>query len=369
MGRVPLARRNLLADPRRAALAVGAVAVALLLVLVLDAIFAGAMRQVTAYVRGSEADVIVSQRGVRTMHMSSSALAPDTADEARAAPGVGWVEPIGFATGVLATERGRQLSYVIGYAAGRPGGPRRLVDGRAPAAGEAVLDRLAADDLGVGVGGSVEILGTRFTVSGLSSGGTSIVNTTAFISAADFARLRGPSPSYLLVGAAAGVSAAEVRDRLARALPAATVQTRAEFVRQESAIVADMSADLMRIMALVSYAIALAVVGLMLFSLTLSRLREYAVARAIGARPGRLAAVVLAQAGWSVAAAVALAAVLAVAVARGVAVAAPSLSMAVTAGSVARAAGGAAVVAALGAAAPLRHVLAVDPASAFRRRS
>jgi putative ABC transport system permease protein len=75
-GRVPLARRNLFQERRRALLAVAGVAMALLLVLVLQGIFDGAMRQVTAYIRTSEADLFVSQQGVRTMHMSASALPP-----------------------------------------------------------------------------------------------------------------------------------------------------------------------------------------------------------------------------------------------------------------------------------------------------
>jgi hypothetical protein len=65
--RMPLARRIVFADPRRAALATGGWRWRYSWVLVLDGIFAGAMRQVTNYLRESPADVIVSQRGVRTM--------------------------------------------------------------------------------------------------------------------------------------------------------------------------------------------------------------------------------------------------------------------------------------------------------------
>jgi YHS domain-containing protein len=80
---VPLARRNLFEDRRRAVLAVAGLAASLVLVLVLDGIFAGAMRQVTAYLRNLPADVIVSQKGVRTMHMSASALPEGLTQEIR----------------------------------------------------------------------------------------------------------------------------------------------------------------------------------------------------------------------------------------------------------------------------------------------
>ena len=56
----------------------------------------------------------------------------------------------------------------------------------------------------------------------------------------------------------------------------------------------------MKIMTVIGFLIALAVVGLTLFTTTLAKLREYGVVKALGAGPGRLATV-LAQAVWSVA--------------------------------------------------------------------
>ena len=57
-------------------LAINGVGASPVLVLVLDGIFAGAMRQVSAYIRSSPADVFVAQEDVRTMHMTQSALRP-----------------------------------------------------------------------------------------------------------------------------------------------------------------------------------------------------------------------------------------------------------------------------------------------------
>jgi len=84
MTRVAIARKSLFSDRRRAALGVGGVVLALLIVLAIDGIFAGAMRQVTRYIDTAEADVFVSQQGVRNMHMSSSSM-PLTAADAVAA--------------------------------------------------------------------------------------------------------------------------------------------------------------------------------------------------------------------------------------------------------------------------------------------
>ena len=369
-GRVPLARRILFADRRRATLAAFGIATALVLVLALDGIFAGAMSQVTAYLRASPADVIVSQQGVRTMHMSSSSLPADTVTAARAVPGVAWADGIGFTSTFVASGAARQLTYVIGYdtTSGR-GGPEHLVAGRAPQSGQAVLDRVAAARLGVGVGGRITALGASWTVSGESSGGTSIANTTTFVPAGDFARLRGPAVSYVLVGAQPGVAVSALAARVSAALPRVTVQTRTGFVAQEAGLVRDMSADILRIMTIVGLLIALAVVGLSLFALTLAKLRDYAVLKALGSTNSRLAATVAAQAAWSIGTALCLAVGLTWVLGVGVARISPTIRIVIEPASVARVAVGALAAGAVGAVIPLRRVRRVDPASVFRTAS
>ena len=369
--RVPIARRALFQDRRRAALAAGGVAAALLLVLLLQGIFDGAMRQVTAYLRSSPADVIVSQRNVRTMHMSVSVLPADTVAAVDRVDGVAWAEGIRYTTTFLTGASGdQQLSYVIGYdpASGR-GGPQRLTAGRPPRQGEILVEEIGAGRLGVDTGDTVTVFGDRFRVSGLFAGGTTIVNSMAFIGTDDFAARRGQSVAYVLAGAERGVDVDDLATRVARAVPDATAQTRDQFAHEEAALVRDMSADLMQIMSTVALLIALAVIGLTLFTLTLAKLREHAIVKAMGGRNARLAGIVLAQAAWSVGLAVALATVLAVVIGVGVERLNPEISIAIERSSVTRVAAQALVIGVIGALAPLRRVSAVDPASAFRRAS
>jgi putative ABC transport system permease protein len=367
--RVPLARRALFQDRRRAVIATGGVAAALLLVLLLDGIVAGGMRQLTAYLRSSPADVIVSQEGVRTMHMSVSALPPDTVDAVRRVDGVAWADGLHYASSTISSTTGRQLSYVFGYDPSGRLGPKRLTSGRPPAEGEALVDKVAAARLGASVGDRVEVFGHWFRVSGLFDGGTNMVNTTTFITAADYTRLRGPSIAYVFAGAAPGVSADALAPRLRAALPQTTVQTRDQFAHQEAAIVSDMAADLLQIMSIVGFLIALAVIALTLFTLTLSKLREHAVVKSLGSPNRGVGKVVLTQALWSVGLALAVATVLSFAVGDLVHRVAPALLIAIEPGSVARAGIGALIVGALGSIVPLRRVFTVDPATAFRRPS
>jgi putative ABC transport system permease protein len=370
-GRIPLARKNLFQDRRRALLAVGGVAASLVLVLILDGVFAGAMQQVNAYMRNSPADVFVAQRDVRTMHMTQSALPPAAVDAVAAVDGVDWAEGLRYTTSILEAPDGGQLTtYVLGYdtTTGR-GGPRSLAAGRAPGPGEALVDDTAANELGIEVGDTVSILGSPvpMLVSGLSTDGTNIVNTTVYVRTEDFAALRGDTVAYVLAGAQPGVNAETLAQRIAEALPDTTVQTRAEFARQEANVVRDMAADVMKIVTVIGFVIALAVTGLTLFTATLAKLREYGILKALGAGTTRLALTVAAQAAWSVALALAVAVAVSMLLGAAIGAATPNVEVAIQTASVVRAGITALAVGALASLIPLRRVLRVDPATAFRR--
>jgi putative ABC transport system permease protein len=370
-GRVPLARKNLFQDRRRALLAVGGVAASLVLVLILDGVFAGAMQQVNAYMRNSPADVFVAQRDVRTMHMTQSALPPATVAAVAAVDGVAWAEGLRYTTSILEAPDGGQLTtYVLGYdtTTGR-GGPRSLAAGRAPGPGEALVDDTAANELGIEVGDTVSILGSPepMLVSGLSTDGTNIVNTTVYVRTEDFAALRGDTVAYVLAGARPGVNADTLAQRIAEALPDTTVQTRTEFARQEANVVRDMAADVMKIVTVIGFVIALAVTGLTLFTATLAKLREYGILKALGAGTARLALTVAAQAAWSVALALAVAVAVSMLLGAGIGAATPNIEVAIEPASVVRTGVTALAVGALASLIPLRRVLRVDPATAFRR--
>ena len=364
---VPVGRRFLFAEHRRAALTVLGVAAALLLVLILEGIFAGAIDQVTHYIRTSPAQVFISQDGVKTMHMSASALPPEAAGRVRSIAGVDWIAPIGFASGSVAGPQGRQLSYLIGYDTdtGR-GGPTELVTGRTPGAGEAVVDEQAAESLGIGVGDAVTVLGARLEVVGLSSGGSSITNTTVFVSEPEFARIHHVLPSYLLVGTESSADASRVADRIRQAVPGITVQTREEFTASEARIVTDMSADLLRLMSTIGLLIALAVIALGLMTATLNRIREYAVLKALGATTGRLAGSVTVQVLWTVALSSLLATALARLLAWTLPLVAPSVTVSITPTALIQTTIGALAVGLLAALWPLRRIATLDAATAFR---
>lgn len=165
------------------------IAVALLLVLALNAIFAGMQQRLTAYIERSGADVIVAQRGVETMHMTESALPEPEVAAIRAVPGVAEARPILYVPTLIERGDDRAIVYLIGDDEG--GAPVAVTRGRRPVGGEVLLDGVAARDLKVSPGGTVRVLGQDFRVSGEVEGLASITNSVAFVPRGDLSRMLG----------------------------------------------------------------------------------------------------------------------------------------------------------------------------------
>ncbi|MHB0980279.1 MAG: ABC transporter permease [Thermoleophilia bacterium] len=368
---VSVARRNLFQDKARLLISTGGVAFALLLILALDGVVEGSLSQITAYITNTGADVYVAQAGVRTMHMSASALPLTTADEVSAVEGVRSVAPILYTTNPVESEGGRSLAYIIGFRPDRGvGGPWKVVEGSADLSlGEVVLDEIAARKLGVGVGDRVSLLGNPFVIRGLSSGTFTITNSVAFIRFDDFARLRDlpRTAGYLLVFLEPGVGPADGARAIKDQVPGVEAMTWARFESEEGRVVRDMMAQIMVVMNSAGFVIGLVAVALTIYTATLAKTREYGVLKALGARSTWLYRLVFEQALVSVALGAVAAVVLAYALSAIFSLALPEVPLRITANSVAKVALGGGVIAVLSAALPVRRVAALDPASVFRR--
>lgn len=367
-----LAFRNLFQSKAKLLMSTGGLALALLLVLALDAILTGSETQITAYISHAGADVWVSQSGVRNMHMSSSTLPAVTADRVRSISGVGDVTPILFLTSFVETGNDRHIVYVIGLppdaAMGRPW---KLADGSAlPQPGQVVIDSSVARAANTRIGDTVRILGNSYRVTGLADGTANIVNSIVFISMADFQSLRGGANevSYLLVRDASGRSPDEVAASIGRALPAATVQTSAAFAASERKVVSDMVIDIANIMNVTGLMIGLAVMALSVYTVTLSRSAEYGLLKAVGATNRALYSVVLAQSFIALVLGLGLSVLLVLALSTLVPLVRPSLGMELTAGSVIKVALMALAIATVASVLPVRQIANLDPASVFRRK-
>jgi putative ABC transport system permease protein len=372
---IRFAWRNLFQNKVRLVISTGGVALALMLILALDAIVAGIETQSSAYIDHSGADVFVAQPGVRNMHMASSSLPAAIVERVRGVAGVSTATPILYLTNVVAVGDERVVSYVIGLPPGAAaGGPWRVAAGaRIPAPGEAIVDRDVARRAGAAIGDRVSILGQTFTIAGLSEGTASLAGSSsvAFVSFADFARLRGDSDtvSFVLVNVAPGVAPEDVAARIEAQTGGVTALTRDAFAAQERQVVRDMSTDIVNIMNLVGVLIGLAVMALTVYTATLARRAEYGVLKALGARNGRLYLAVLAQAAYSVALGLAFGLAFTLALSALTPWLGINLELDVRGAAVLKAAGVAWLIAACAAVLPVRQIAGLDPAQVFRGKA
>jgi putative ABC transport system permease protein len=365
-----LARRNLLRSRVRLLASIGGVALALTLVLALDAIFEGVSRQMTSYIDRSGAAVWVGQSGVRNLHMVASWMPDSVTDDVMAVEGVAAAEPILYTTDAISAGDERGWAYVIGLTpTASMGGPWDVVEGAGqPGPGEAVIDRRFAQRAGVGLGDQVTMLGRDFLIAGLTEGTASLVNSVAFVTFDDFAARRGGDPvvSFVLVRTADGVSPDTVALAIEARASGVSVQTTEAFAASEKRLGLDMSGDVISIMNIIGFVVGLAVVALTVYVATLALRREYGSLKAFGAPNGYLYRVVLTQAGLSVA----IGFVTGIAVTAALSAVIPrtglNLELAISGESLVKVGIVAAVIAALAALLPIRQIAGLDPAVVAR---
>jgi putative ABC transport system permease protein len=366
-----LAVRNLFQNPLRLILSVGGVALAFLLMLSLDAIFTGVERQITAYIDYSEADVWVSQSGVRNMHMASSSLPAAVMTEVEVVEGVETITPVLYVTNVISVKDDRYVAYIIGLPeAAAAGGAWDVLEGHSqPAPGEAIIDLSVAQKAGLELGDMVEILGREFEIGGLAQGTANLVNSVAFISLEDFSALRS-SPdtiSFLLVQVAPDAAPEVVAERIEDTVDGVTALTTAEFAAQERQTVKDMSTDVITTMNLIGFLIGLAVTALTVYTATLARRAEYGVLKALGARSRDLYRTVLTQALISVALGFVVGLFFTVLLSVFIPRLATNLALAISGESLLRVGLTSLVIGGLSAFLPIRQIAGLDPALVFRK--
>lgn len=292
-----LALRNLAQDRTRLILGVAGVALAVMLVLLLNGFVTGFDQQLSTYADHTPGSVVALQPGGRNFLVSTSQIPPASREQVLAIEGVGRAIPVLFRMTILERHDQRRPVYLVGYDRELGGGPWKLTGGREPEPNEVVVDRVLASRHDLGVGDTVAILGRDFTVSGLSDQTTSWMLSLAFLNKTDVQSLflTPGATSLLLVEPSAGVAPETVRDRIrdGTGLGAELKSTLAENDRQ---FFLRFFSPPIQLMAGIASLVGALVVGIVLYAATVERQREYGVLKAIGARARLLYRVTLLQA-------------------------------------------------------------------------
>ena len=293
-----LARRNLFRDRTRFLLSVAGVAVSTGLILLLAGYRDGVYSQASAYLDNTPGSVVMAERGIRDFLGTTSALPAGVEDAARTTPGLQRVIPVASQFVIFERHGRKDGFFLIGYDPAIGGGPWKLVEGRQPSADdELVIDRTTARQHDIAIGDQVGLLDRQATVVGLSDGTTFWAGSIAFarITTLESLLLAPRLRSFLLVTPAPGTSPETLRDRL-RAIPGTEVLLKGDVIANDRKLMARVYDAPIGLMVAIAFVVGVLVVGLVIYTATIERRREYGAFKAIGARNRTLYGIVTAQA-------------------------------------------------------------------------
>jgi putative ABC transport system permease protein len=293
-----IAHRNLLKDKTRLGLSVGGVALSVMLIMLLNGFLAGMNRQITSYLDNSPGSIIVAQSGVSNLLGATSILPPGITNEVDKMEGVSKVVPLLSQFVILELHGKKQPAYMIGYLPEIGGGPWAMVEGRSPQVeNEVVFDSVLAQRHNIGLGDSLEVMGQDFIIVGLSGGTTSWMTSFFFMQKQAVENLlRIPhSTSFLLITPSNDIPGESVRQRLSN-LEGIDAYSKVTMAENDLNLFAKVFSAPLRLMVAIAFLVGTLIVGLVIYTATVERQREYGVLKAIGARSKVLYMVVITQA-------------------------------------------------------------------------
>jgi len=263
------------------------VALSIALIILLNGFLEGVYVQVTAYLDQTPADLVVAQEGVTNLLGATSLLPPGIEDRARNTPGVARAVPIVSQFVILDLHGRKVVAYMVAYDPDLGGGPWDMVVGRPPADDEeVVLDRVMAEAHGFALGDTIQILDQDFTVVGLSDGTNSWMASFLFITkgAAEDLLLIPDATSFLLLTLDPGADRAAVEDRLRRRLPDVEIMPAEVLKQNDLDLLVEIFAVPLQMMVAIAFAVGTAILGMVIYTATVERMREYGMLKAVGVR-------------------------------------------------------------------------------------
>lgn len=365
-----LAWRNLFQQKFRLALSIGGVALAMMLIVFLNGFQAGLFRQVTAYLDHTPADLVVAQEDVTNMLGATSLLPASAADLARGVPGIKQVIPIVSRFVILDMHDKKVVAYLVGYEPKVGGGPWALQAGRTPKNDrEVVVDGVMAELHDLNLGDTLEILDEDFTIVGLSEGTNSWMASFIFIEkrASERLLLTPEAASFLFLTFEPGADPAAVEARLRRQLRQVEILPVDRFKQNDIRLLVKIFATPLRLMVIIAFAVGTAILGMIIYTATIERMREYGVLKAVGAKNRHLYWLVTQQGVSTALLGVILGIGLAWLAGQGVMRVFPRFLIILEPSSLLTAASAGVVMGLLAALLPARYVSGLDPARVFRK--
>ena len=293
--RVPIARRNLLAETTRLLMSVGGVAFAVLLILLVTSLYRG-WSEAGGIFEELPGDVWLAQTGASDPLRTTSYLPADKLAAVASRPGVAAVIPV-YARRISLRARDGELNvYFLSLAVpsrrARPPGAARFL----PRPGAIVVDSVFAHEAGVEVGDTLDVLGRALVVARVDPGGNPIFEI-AFMNGEDARSLLALDGyvNFFLIAIEPGADADQVARAVEKAVPGSEAHTASEFAAATHHLVQQGFLPVVGALVGIGFAIGGAVIALTIYTATIEKARDFGVLKAIGADDGFLYRIVVVQ--------------------------------------------------------------------------
>jgi putative ABC transport system permease protein len=364
-----IATRNLMHDKLRLALSVAGVALAIMLILILTGFLAGVYKQASTYLDNTPGSVLVVQEGVSNFFGTSSVLPDGTEQRALRTDGVAGAIPVTSQVVIFELHGQKESGQRVGYDSRLGGGPWNYSEGRGVERDdEVVVDEALARTHNINGGDRITPLGREFSVVGQSDGTSMWAASLLFVRKSALEEMLSTPgvTSLLLVTPDRGTDPQALRERL-EGLPDVAALLKSQVAANDQNLFARIYTAPLTLMVVIAFLVGALIVGLIIYTATVERQREYGVLKAIGSSNAVLYRVVTAQALIAALVGFVAGVGLAYVVSRLIMTARPQFLVEISPAAVAWALLAGLVMALLGAIFPARSVATLAPADVFRR--
>jgi putative ABC transport system permease protein len=273
------------------------IALCIILMLFLLAVFRGVANGSMRYIRESDADLWILQRHTVNIMRGTSLLTMSQGNSIRKIPGVKLVAPVFFFSSSLRMPKANGTVRLTGYdiATGKGGPPELFKGNELKNDSQIILDRSFAAKYKIHLGDRIPLNDDTLIVTGLSSGTNMGVYQYAFVTLKKAQSLIGfPGiVSYFQVNVDKGANLLKVAENIRSVLPDVVVLDRPTFLSNNQREMESGFLPMLDVIAVIGAIVLTAILSLILSVYILEQRRDYAIIKALGAPNGYIPGIVL----------------------------------------------------------------------------
>ncbi|MCL4416101.1 MAG: ABC transporter permease [Actinobacteria bacterium] len=296
---VSLGKENLLHEKLKVAISLGGVVLAVFLIFITVGLYNGINGAIENMVTKSGADLWVTSKGSSGSLHSPSLLNIAIGERLKQIDGVDKVAALIRRPLSLTLDGEKVLININGFdTVSGLGGPWKVIDGfNQLKSGEIIVDRVLARKYDLQIGGSLKLEDKQFRIVGISDETFNMISYMVFVTLDDARAFLPPDlTNFFLVKVSSSANIDTVKTAITDTVQEVSVSTNTENAQASKDETVGGFLPIVFVISAVGVLVGIIVVGLMIYTMTIEKSREYGVVRALGSTNAYLYRIVLFQA-------------------------------------------------------------------------